>query len=212
MFFLSVFSLCDRLSRIPQDDKLLDESFIKESAGRKRGRPRSSGDPGRASSSASKISYADNDWEGKKAHKRSRQSSSAEDSDSGGGGGGGKKSGKVMAPGEGKAKALAFVQAYMATLPPMEIGRDEGWIATKEEARAAGLGGGAGGSKRSREKERGEGKGREKKTKSLKASSKEGKLKEEEDRKRQLLQVCKERCPSFLEISAFDPFFRLIFK
>lgn len=89
-----------------------------------------------------------------------------------------------MVPGEAKARAIASVKAYIATLPPLEIGRDEGLVAMKEEAR----GGGGGGGKRSREKDRAEGQGREKKPKAVK-SSREEKQREEDDRKQRLSEV-----------------------
>lgn len=121
----------------------------------------------------------------------------AEDSGSDGGGGAQQET-KPMAPGEAKARAMASIKAYVANLPPLEIGRDEAWITSKEEGRGTatagkngvggggGNGGGGGGAKRARDKERTDGQGKEKKPK---AGKREEKQREEEDLKQRLSEV-----------------------
>lgn len=98
-----------------------------------------------------------------------------------------------MVPGQAKARALEIVRKFVASLPPTEYGKDEGWIASKEEAReaaAAKAGSGGSGSKRERSAGGGGGVGGgEKKVKKPKMSSKEERQREEEERKQRHAQV-----------------------
>lgn len=111
-----------------------------------------------------------------------------------------------MVPGEAKARALAVVQAFVATLPPAEYGRDEGWTASNDEARAVGDGGGGGGGGGSggkRQRAGGEGgQAREKKPKKLK-SSREERERDESDSKQRLLQVSAQRGVYVWSVSDF---------
>lgn len=178
-----------------EKDKQLDETFLAErKSARKRGRPRKSA--GRAKPSA-RGDGSVSDVEGK-AHKRVRPASISPRGGTGDGSdeGRGKKR-RSMAPGEAKARALAEVRKFCASLPPVEYGRDDGWVATKEEARearAGNAGGGAvggrgAGSKRDRVGgDKVETPSREKKSKKLK-SAKEERQKEETDSKQRLSQV-----------------------
>lgn len=191
----------------------MDESFYSTKGGRRKGQSRKSGGRGKATRGR-----------GGAPNKRPRPASlssprggSGVESDGSQGSGGGDngdasaKKAKRMVPGEGKARALAAVQRFVATLPPVEYGRDEGGgVATKDEAREArsksGSGGGGGGggrgsggattgggaSKRDRAaaSEKGDGQSREKKAKKLK-SSREERRREETDSKQRISQVRK---------------------
>lgn len=194
-----------------KDDKLSDEDFVAAKGGsgssrksKGRVRPRKSGGDG---------SDGEGGGRGRKKKPKRRRPASPSPSDgagSDGGGGGDLSSGGEkatgssggnnakkakhggIAPGQAKARALAVVRNFVASLPPVEYGRDEGWIASKEEARAAASskgGGSGGGNKRERAAGGGSGEKGEKKPKKMKASSREEREREERERKDRLSQV-----------------------
>lgn len=107
-----------------------------------------------------------------------------------------------MVKGDFKARALAAVRAFVASLPSSTFGRDEGWEPEREEQRRNTDGGGGGrdgrasASKRHRSSaagDRGDGQEKEKRPKGSKAAmAREERQREEMESKQRLSQVPRE--------------------